>query len=262
MNRKIYYSINSNPRYVDYTKYSIGSLRRVNREIPAALCCFGTLSGEELRWFDDHGVRVIIKPEVDHSRVTSLKWLSLPELVDTERLLFADADTWFYRDPEVVFETFHEHAFYAREETGTSPTLPPEQCQIHHDRLALILDMADARKVPIFNTGVMIFNHFIHRELVEGLSMFMELLDLFQRGEVPYPCDNWHLRDEVIASIVFGAAEQFSWQFLPATVSPWYEELKSGVVTDPGVILHVWHRYWQEFLDGQLGTLARAPAGV
>jgi hypothetical protein len=263
--KAIYYAINDDPRYLFFAKKSVESLRRHNRELPAYLFLYGAAPKRDLSFFSRHRVEVIEKRPVRRERATFLKWLPLRELFE-ERLLFADADTVFFQDPEKLFTKLREHDFYAREETGTSEALRHPYLigsrvysqQIHHELYGQLARGLGGKKLPIFNSGVMVFNHAIHREIAKGHSCFEELRKAFAKGKLPYPCTNPHLADEVVASLVLGCISGLRYGLIEGRLSPWYVEWKGRAVRSTGVLMHIFTIYYPFFLEDFYGARAKA----
>ena len=74
----IYYSIDTNKRFVYFAGKSIKSLRNYNKKIKVFLFIYGDLKGVDLTLFEENNIEIINKPPVKKDFLTSLKWLSLP----------------------------------------------------------------------------------------------------------------------------------------------------------------------------------------
>jgi adenine-specific DNA methylase len=267
MNQKInsnavYYAVNNDLRYLSYLNISIKSLRKYNKTIKIFLFIYGDISGLDLSFFNDNQVTLIYKPVAEPEYLTSLKWLSLNELKDIgeERLLFVDADTFFSDDIQKLFDQCTQADFYAREEAGT------EKNKIRHEigRVNLeyviiektyhfLLKAYKTREMPFFNTGVMLFNHNIFKQIPGYLSFYQSVMNNFINKKTPYPSKNTHMLEEVVTNFMLGKIENFTYALLSKHTSPFYLELREKVVTKPGIVMHIWGHYYPEFIKNADG---------
>jgi hypothetical protein len=264
----IFYAVDSSALHLYLARLSLQSLRRRNPVIPVKVFLFGMKDAAIRRKLEKLGAEVISLPKErkssDRLPSTFLKWQAL-EHVDSERALFVDADTWFFDDPEGLFERFGRKDFCAREEYGTRPgagfqllgnyVLKP---QIHPKKFKAISVMLDFKQKPIFNTGVMVFNHGFAARMGERLNEMRDLLRFFARKPAFYPAENPHIIDEVVSSIVFGRLDKFSYAKIPKEISPWYCEWKARAVTKPGIVMHSWSKYSPFFVREFAGPKAAA----
>jgi len=211
------------------------------------------------------GARVFIGARVEDLPPTFLKWLPLAhaEYRYSDRLLFLDADTIAFGSLTALFTELCAHDFYAREELGTGQVgtqawlgsiKVPGAIKPYMPKVRRGLG---SREVPIFNTGVMVFNHGIHRTIAAALGEVRELCRIFVEGKLPYPCTNLHILEEVVISLILGRMNGVSFGTIPRELSPWYLEVAEGLVPDPGVVMHVWSARYAEYLDRFEGPAGR-----
>ena len=251
----IYYAVDDTPMYLFMVERSLESLRRHNQSIRVYLLVFGELSRREASRFADLNVMIVRRRRSRVERGTFLKWLALTEIRE-HRVLFLDADTIVHDDPIHLFDALTQADFYAREELGTEadraayligtmPVFP----QLDRSRYADALPRTVGGDLPVvFNTGVMLFNHGIHHQLAGRLDEFHRWRRTFADNPKRYPSKNWHIQDEIIASLVFSRLRGFRSDRLPRELSPWYIDWRAGEVPGPGVVIHTWRGYYPFYL--------------
>jgi hypothetical protein len=175
-----------------------------------------------------------------------MKWHAISEM-EEERVLYLDADTICFRDPQELFDTCRERVLYAREEFGTHPGHGAQQLgnmlvlpRIDRHRLRAWQRLFGARPAPILNSGVMVFNKGFSKTLAELIPAFESTREMLVARPADFPATNRQIEDEVVAALVFGTLQEFRPGFILKKHSPWYCEWKAGVVSDPGVVMHLW----------------------
>jgi hypothetical protein len=250
----LYYAVNDNPVYLSYVKKSIESLRKYNSTIKIFLFIFGDIliTGN---FYKKNNVEIIFKEKAEPNYFTSLKWLALPDLlkIEAESLLFADADTYFFADIMKLFDNCKQVDLYAREEIGTetNPKLSVGRisfrAKLNHLGFAALARAFKAKKIPVFNTGVMVFNNSFFKRIPDQLPFYKSIMENFLNGRLAYPSDNKKLIDEITASLVFGTMENFNYGLLNREISPWFIEFNEGEVHNPGILMHIFAYHYEEF---------------
>lgn len=227
--RLIYYSFaqpedpSAATRYEFQWIQSIRSLRLHNAAIPVTLFVFNSISeairqeadaervmvislGEYREWlgrYHPHGAALALYP-------TLHKFLALTE-ADTAGLtqaLYVDCDTFFYSDPELLFESSGDVHWCAREELRSR--LCPmgyDPSNVNEDLIEEILAAEDLRWVAPFNSGVCLLNNGIWHTFRKLQSTF---LDVVWRLLVGRHCwgsggsSDQRIRDAVLAQVTAG----------------------------------------------------------
>ncbi len=271
--RAVYYAINAAPVYLVSAYKSIASLRRFNSNIDVhVFISMGSASDAATAdVFRGTGACVWLAdktklgfPVDGYFERYFLKWLALRNLF-YDSLLYVDADTVFSRDPEVLFDELSERHFYAREENGAAPEQKAEMigshilyAQIDHGSLAKAAASLSARKLPVFNTGVMLFNRSIHRDVAAALPRMYDVYKDLVDGRIPYPSVNAHIKEEIAAALVLGTIPGLTFDRIDPEMSPWYVEYKGGRTRSAGVVMHIWNEYLPFFLqefEGDAGLI-------
>jgi lipopolysaccharide biosynthesis glycosyltransferase len=254
----VYYALNTDMRYMLYALKSIKSLRLYNKKIKVYLFLFGDTSAIDLSFFEQNEIIIINKPPVSEEYLTSLKWLSLPDLKELEesKLLFVDADTAFFQDVELIFENYNEYDFYAREEAGTSSdksTSSIGKIHIKHTiNQKIYRFLCKSYKIdqtPFFNTGVIVFNNNFFKKIPDYLDFYTLVLKNFRDKKTPYPSINTHMVEEVVTTMMLGKIKDYSYKFIDREMSPFFIEYKENIVKDPGIVMHIWGYFYQAFLN-------------
>ena len=100
-----------------------------------------------------------------------------------------------------------------------------------------------ARSLPIFNTGVMIFNRGSHRRIGAATADLLDLGARFHAGDLELPCFNRGITEEVCASLVLGRLEPLRWGYLDRADAPFYLEWRARLVGGCGLVMHTWSHY-------------------
>jgi hypothetical protein len=254
----VYYAINNNLKYISYTAISIESILKHNNKVKIYLFIYGSTADTDLSYFIDNGVIIVNKNPVRDEYLTSLKWFALKDLIEIaeERLLFADADTFFFKDIVRFFNIYREFDFYGREEAGTEGNKEEYSIgqynfnsNINHKSFENMGSFFKCKKVPIFNTGVMLFNNNFFRKIPEQLIFYESILKSFIDKKLPYPSVSSHIIDEIVSSFMFGKFENFSYGLLDKEIAPWYIELREKEVSNTGSVMHIWNNYYNFFWD-------------
>jgi hypothetical protein len=139
--------------------------------------------------------------------------------------------------------------------------LPTRTCSTSAWLLAAIAARIGARLLPIFNTGVMLFRNGFAGRVAAHWPEFLRLERRFRRKQLPYPCKNAHILEEIVTSLALGTIEPFTWSHLIRELCPSYLEYRGRNVQSPGIVLHAWTSFYPscafEFL-GKDAALAYA----
>jgi hypothetical protein len=260
--RLIYYSLArlSSGDYDEQWVQSIRSLRKHNRHVRVCLFVFNGVSaqvqreaarcdvrlmpmGDYREWLQRHHPRGSIL-----ARYPALhKFLVLPEIDTTgvSQALFVDCDTFFFHDPELLFDTPIPCHWSAREEPSSRLShYGYDPSGINEELLAAIASAEGLHWVAPFNTGICLQNHGIWRTFGQLRSTFLDLIwrllvGLHTSGEsdghdpdirnavldaatsydlaraLPYPSNNSWILDQVAMWLTFGHLHDFVLHLLP-----------------------------------------------
>ncbi len=168
-------------------------------------------------------------------------------------------DRQVFEAPAALFSKYRSRDFYAREEICTNLKSYAfvlgelKTNQIKRPQLARIAKKVKAAEVPVFNTGLMVFNRSSHVKALSALPLMELLRQKFRSGEWPYPSTNVHIADEVCMALAFGTLRNFNWGLLRREDAPWYVEWKGREVDSPGLVLHTWTHFYLGFCNDFLG---------
>ncbi len=237
---------------------SIRSLRCCNQDLPVCLLVYDGVSDEILREADRSNVTVFqlgdyrdcLRRNFVHGEVLSLyptlhKFISLCELDTSEvsQILYLDCDTFFFDDPEILFNTYTECDWYARE-APTSRLCPHGYNPVNIDEAELDSIVWQEGLAPIapFNVGVCLLNHGVWRNFNQLQVTYLDnlwrlLVGRHRRGSdgsdehirsavldaatyfdhsrsLPYPSHNFWIADEIALWLTLGRIEGMSQGFL------------------------------------------------
>jgi len=265
-NKAVYYAINDSPKYVSFAIKSIESLRKHNSLTKVYLFIFGSAKRLSRVFLEKNNVKIVKRKKAKKSQLTFLKWLALKDLSE-ERLLFVDADTIFFDDVNLLFERFGDSDFYARQELCTYDNSDMSQDYRHGSLINIntfssLVRMLHIRAVPIFNTGVMLFNHSISKKI--NLEMFESYRANFESGKFSYPCTNRHILEEIVTSLVLGNVKGLNYSIFGKEIIPFFVEWKLRAIKTSGIVMHIWtkayplyqqHRIYKPWLYEKQKTL-------
>lgn len=192
------------------------------------------------------------------------KWLALEQQFAEQDLLFLDADTIWSCDPEQFFDAVGPEDFHARLEPACSQGPYPmhvgrktaESSYLNHELYRTLADGFGCAPLPVFNTGVMLFKHGLHRRLAARLDELRRMRDAFLTKRIPYPCTRPRLFDQVLGALVLGRIEGLAWRLLTSELSPFFEEQFGESDPGRGMVMHVWTALYGEFLLQEEGEFA------
>ena len=217
--RLIYYSLarSDNPKYDEQWVQSVRSLRARNPSIAVTLLVFNGASGlvrsEAERWrvhlIELGGYRDWIQKYHQHGHVLALyptlhKFMVLSELDPNglSQALYVDCDTFFFEDPEILFDMFGGCHWSARE-SPTSRLCPYgyDPININEELIEQIVSREELNWVVPFNAGVCLLNHRIWETFKDLRTTYF---DNAWRLMVGRHClgssgsDDCHVRDAVL----------------------------------------------------------------
>ncbi len=256
--RAVYYALNEQPSCLYQLERSLSSLRQHNNKIKVYIVYFGPHSEEISVVSHRHGAELIRRQtNLTGSYVLFVKWLALQQEFPEDDLVFLDVDTFISDDVDKLFEIGPEE-FLARPEIDCSPDLEGYPCkigyemchesQVDHSSFRRVCRLLGSLELPIFNTGVLIFQHGFHRKVADQVPWLMQIRQHFARGRLVYPCSNSQLLDEIIASLALGQIPDLSWRFIDPETCPFYMEYAVRDVDGPGVVMHIFNWYYRAFL--------------
>jgi hypothetical protein len=253
----VYYAIAQPPDGAsDYLAMLINSLRSL-RDLspPVKVYCvlFGSFPEEELGQLESLDVVAIRRPAVSADRLYLLKFLAL-EGLEEATLLFLDADTFLFEPVERIWEQHADCSFYARVESGcdrSGPNHSPRECNWPlMDQLADELGLPAAKKLPLYNNGVMVFNRYFHQKIFARLDLVVQLRDRFARGELPYPhFFNRHIVGEIATLFMLGAFPDETLGVLSRRACTFWHEHELSSDKDWGVVCHTFAAHYDAFLQ-------------
>jgi hypothetical protein len=246
----VLYALTPDRGYCEQLLVSAASLRRHSPAIPVQAVLFGPSSPQFRSELAELDVAVTERPPVEDRWRYFVKWLALSETAG-RRLLFLDTDTFISRPVELLFQNYADAHFYAREEWGNARegrNFSPGECDWQtFDRIA---DAAGSMgKLPIYNTGVMLFNHGFHTEVAAHREWFDEIRSLFDgpKATYSYPHSNRHILDEVVSALVLGRFPSLRAQAMSALDAPYFREIRGRLETMAGIVCHVFSAGYAEF---------------
>lgn len=191
--RLVYYSLANFPHDSREHQWmqSIRSLRRYNRSIPVSLLLFNGASSELLREAERHNVHVQLLGDYPeflqkiHPRGSVLalyptfhKFLALDKLPieGPTQLLYLDCDTFFFDEPNLLFDRYATHDWYAREEyMSRRSDLGYDPKHIDELLLQYITHSETLSYVAPFNSGVCLLNHDTWLAMSELRETYLDL---------------------------------------------------------------------------------------
>jgi len=253
----VLYALTHDRGYCEQLLVSAASLRRHSPTIPVQAVLFGAPSRTFRRELADLDVAVTERPAVEDRWRYFVKWLALSETAG-QKLLFLDADTFISQPIELLFRTYADAHFNAREEWGNARegrNFSPTECDWQaFDRIAGAA--GSTCTLPIYNTGVMLFNHGFHTEVAAHLEWFDEIRALIDGPTAthPYPHSNRHILGEVVSTLVLGRFRSLRAQALSSRDAPFFNEIRGRLAKEAGIVCHVFSASYKDFLCELAGT--------
>lgn len=233
MNYSVYYAVDTNPLHLELVRLSIESLRYYNSEIPVWLGVFGGKSSQNPPKLRNLDIEFRFLPKVPPQMRWALKWLFLTTMVPYDRVLFLDADTLVLDDIEAIFLGNSTAKFYAQKENL-------RQVKPSASKLAKLRKSYGAGQCPIFNSSAMLFNQAIHREIVRGMPVLVDLIHRLNQHSEDNPLSQaWRfMAEEVASSIFLGQIEGFTYEFFANADVSQYSSVRAGDLS-LGRVLHM-----------------------
>ena len=252
--RGLYYAVDTNPRVLFELRRSISSVRRYASTLPIYAVIAGEPSADDRRFLDSANVTVIAGNIDGGTSPTFMKWRALAELPPQDDLLYLDTDTLVFDDPSSLFDLIGHEDFHARLEIAcdSDPSSYPmlinvrllARSNVDHDLFRSIAQHLGVRLVPIFNTGIMLFRNGLAHRLGNHWKDFVRIERQFRHKQLPYPCLAAHLLEEMVAPLVLGGVDSFTWRLLEPELCPFYAEYRGRNVKTHGTILHTWAQHY------------------
>jgi len=245
--------VNDHPFFLEAMMVSIRSARKLNRDIPIAAFIYSagkdSLPKHVIPFLRRHNVRYILSPAMDDSWKTFLKWFALEHLAEYKRVLIVDADTVFFEDPHLLFKKYKKKDFWVRIEEFTDPKKTYRRFgNIDWPKQRALAHSLNARELPIFGSGVMLFNKGFHRRVAEILPEFTRLHTLFLEKKLALPSSNFFIREEIVASLAMGQIGHFDYGIFNSEDYVWYNDWLKWKSSGLGIIMHVAAKLYLEFL--------------
>lgn len=261
--RVVLYAIDDSPLHAYFVEHSIETLRRHDADIAVRVVLVAGASPRPLAAALDRLRVELVRVAAPGLNPWFHKWFALASVPEA-RALFVDADTAFFDAPGRIFDTREELDFYAREEVGARIGVGTHfagaqmiRSKIDEDACTRLRAALGLAFLTFFNTGVMLFNHGAAQRVAKRLDELPTLRDALVRGELPYPWTTYHAADGIAGSLLL-AMEGLSCGFLGPRLCSFYTELRSGVVEDPGVLLHTFQALYPFYVADFLGPEALA----
>jgi hypothetical protein len=294
--RLIYYSVafTSDGKYQRQWVQSIRSLRNHNSSIDVYLFAFGFVTDDIVREAERR--RVLIFPLGDYcewmarrahprSHVIAQYPTVHRLLVSVEantnhisRVLYVDCDTFFFNDPEILFNNCSSIHWFAREIPGSWLSPHGRTPNIDQGAVAAIVQQENLVPVPPFNTGVVLLNRDLWVQFAQLEKLYLDLMwrlmvgmqrEGCEAGEgarllrecvleaatpidleraLTYPSNNWWIMDEIACMLFLGHLSQFSQQiFEPTSVAQGLEFEAAIRNRTPPVVAHYFSFFEGEF---------------
>jgi hypothetical protein len=126
-------------------------------------------------------------------------------LPDAHQILFVDCDTWFFDDPCQLFRAYTSAQVYAREEVLTRRShFGYDPSWIDEDRLAAIAAAEGVVALPPLNTGVILMNRGVWREIAGRQEEFLDFALRLLDGSLDYPSSSRWIAEELATCLVLG----------------------------------------------------------
>jgi hypothetical protein len=252
--RLIYYSLarSENGDYDSQWIQSIRSLRNYNQSVPVCIFVFNGATDFILNEAERQRVRVIqlgsysnwLQKLHVHGKVLSLyptlhKFFALSEVDTTgvDRALYLDCDTFFFDDPEILFDKCSAAHWFARE--APASRLCPhgyDPANVNEELLDLIAHNERLRRISPFNSGVCLLSYNIWETFHQIRETYLDLAWRLMVGRhcfgrkrsddshiqraviraatesdlsraLPYPSDNFWILEEVAYWLALGTID-------------------------------------------------------
>lgn len=212
----IYYSLAWQPESHCERQWaqSVRSLRQYNRTIPVVLCLYGAGSDEISREADRQSVEIVrlgdFHAALRHPKANVLglypiwhKLLSLRHVLQYDRILYVDCDTFWFNDPERLFARYAAADWYARDEVATRRGYPQQYDPnyLDEDKLKDVAESLGAAVFTPFNTGVMLAKRWAAAAIVERETEFLDIGWRLLVGEM-LETRSRYTKDDVMAAAV------------------------------------------------------------
>jgi hypothetical protein len=255
--RALYYALDAAPRCLFELRRSIASVRAHGGTLPIYVALAGAAGGDDRVFFDAHGVTVLPAERPAGMSQMFMKWSALTHGFREREVLFLDTDTIALDDVSRLFDLHAERDFYARPEIATDPdtTRYPylvnlwviPDSQIDHRLFQTLCDRIGVSPRPVWSTGVMLMRNGLAARLAGRWPDVERFHRLFSRKQLPYPCKNAHILEEVIAALVLGTIPTLTWDFLPASSALTFPEYMERGSASP-IVLHTGSMFYRAYL--------------
>jgi hypothetical protein len=101
----------------------------------------------------------------------------------------------------------------------------------------------------------MIFNHGIHRKIAGTWKAFHDTHRLLLLRRDLYPARNFHIAEQIVASLVLGKHSRLRFAELDPRHVPSYVEWK-GNAASRGIVMHLWNLYAPFYVLEESGASA------
>jgi hypothetical protein len=205
--RLIYYSLarTADGRYDRQWIQSIRSLRRCNRSIAVCLVVFNGVSADLLREAERWQVMLLSLGDyrewmrrrapahggllADYPTLHKFLVLSEADTRGVSAVLYVDCDTFFFDDPDLLFDACGSGHWHAREAPG-SRLCPhgPDVSNVNEELIDAITYNEGLHKRVPFNSGVCVLNHHIWETFLQLQDVFFDFSWRLLVGMQYYEC--------------------------------------------------------------------------
>ncbi len=116
--RTVLYATTNDKHYPRMVLNSLRTLRKHNSDIPVVCVIYGNLDAAAAAQFEQMGATLFLEQENGKEERFFLKWSALGK-IESESVLFLDADTIIFDDLSKIFNRYKKKLFYARKEALT-----------------------------------------------------------------------------------------------------------------------------------------------
>src|SRR5215471_944138 len=215
-------------RHTDYHEqliYSVKSLRRYNQSVAVHAFLYGEHSATFMARLTEHAVEIHPMGRYEDAiqrfypgpfqALTAYpvlhKWLNFSALehLSVTQILQSDCDTIFFDDVEILFRTYTERDFYAREEpVSRASHYGYDPSYLDEDALCAVAESEGAIAIHPCNIGVCILNHGLWREIACRTGTLLSYVFRFAAGIARDPQRRNLLRPDIANALAHDLAQK------------------------------------------------------
>ncbi|WP_394831636.1 hypothetical protein LVJ94_34495 [Pendulispora rubella] len=243
------------------------SARHYDAAAEIHVACFGSLSPLLAATADDVGARVHRYDAEDPKWMFWLKWIAVRRLHEClpEHTILMDNDTFVLGALSDFVDCHARHDICGRLDPGCERGA--EERWVGNTRIRPVMwwptmdaicSAVGARPLDIINVGFVLFANGSMRKFAGEIDSMYELEELWRLGELPYPCANRRIVDQIAATIAVGMLDA-SFHPISELDVPYFFEVaaETGGGRRP-VVVHTWDAWYRDALTRYLGPQALA----